>query len=193
MMIIIAVACSSHAATMGWRSGVLKAPKDAKGTYGDTNIGGSNSAAEMTIWFFSSLADAQAFVANGYSVTGTKPVTPLETRSDDSFASMGGGYGDTTTYDFTASATYYTVGYIETTITGDANPALNNTWYMYSDIGEFTIPGTGTGTLNFLSGSGFTGGTSAGTIWAGKWTAVPEPATAALVLAGLALLIRRRK
>ena len=193
MLALVAAACSAQAAAISWNSGSLKSPTAVDGsTTGGSNIGAA--AGYMTVWYFSSLANANAFVSSGYT-DGTKLFTSTvagESGLTKDTSTTGGMYSGVTANVFAASATYYTVAYVQTTTTGNAIPAMNDVWYRYSSIGTLTTQSTGNTSINYLSGLGVGGST----LWSANWTKttpVPEPATAALALAGLAMLIRRRK
>ena len=193
MLALVAAACSAQAAAISWNSGSLKSPTAVDGsTTGGSIIGAA--AGYMTVWYFSSLANANAFVSSGYT-DGTKLFTSTvagESGTTKDTSALGGAYNAVTANSFAASTTYYTVAYVQTTTTGNALPAMNDVWYRYSSVGTLTTASTGNLNVNYLTGVGV-GGSS---LWAANWTKttpVPEPATAALALAGLALLIRRRK
>jgi len=187
-MAVAALAVSSQAASIAWGSGKLTQPIDGSGTFGATNIGGS--AGYMTVWFFASEADANSFVSSGYTAGNFvgSTLAGTEGQTKDSVAGLG-AYSGTTADAFAVDTQYFTVAYVETTITGNANPVLNNTWYMYTGVGSVTTQATGNTTINFLTGAGIDGARE----WPSNWTPVPEPATGALALAGAALLLRRRR
>ena len=185
---VAAFAVSSFGASVMWGSGQLKNPVDAGGAWGTKNVG--NSAGYVVVWFFDSEANANAFVASNYSdgsllFYGTVEGTEVLTK--DSSASLG-RYTGATENVFDANEEYFTVAYAQTVISG-VSPEMDNTWYMYSGVGSFIVPGTADASLEFTTGGGFSDGARK---WPTNWTPIPEPATGALALAGIALLLRRR-
>ena len=186
---VAAFAVSSFGASVSWFSGPLTNPKNAAGETGGGAIGAS--AGFMQVWFFESLEDANAFAASDYSdMSGVfHGADGIENDTVKSLAGFG-SYTAITSDAFAGGTEYFTIAYVETTISGNETEDLNNTWYMYSDVGSFTTPETGNSNINFTTTTSDLG---AQRHWPNNWTPVPEPATGALALAGAALLLRRRR
>ena len=105
----------------------------------------------------------------GGLLTGTLNVTDLGYNNGDSFALVLSYKSEGKTY-WNISSTVNTLSGLD-----DTDPRINPT-----DWTDFAVSSTVAGETGKASGGS-------------GWTAVPEPSTAALALAGLALLLKRRK
>ena len=183
MMVVALVAVSASAASFDWGTGTTKVSFD--GTAITTTNGAmgylvllTGSSLDVSISEGIIAPSAVSTMAN--TSTGMPAVKGRITGTYDSAdVANGQNYGMFITYNdgtdtwYNFSSTVYTVSGL-----ADATSALDNAVFAF----------------DFASQSEVTDGDTitAGSGWV-KYTAVPEPASAMLALAGVAMLIRRRK
>jgi len=167
--VVFAVSCV-NAASVAWSTGAIKVPL-AGGTFG-ANVGTTTGIYLATVAFY--LDNAGELGAAIAGVTGT-----TDTTTSVATGSVLNGTG--ATYSFGNNASYWAQVVVTST---DGN------WIMTSTVARFTLPGTGNGSVNFLTGSGFN---TIANKMPTEWTAVPEPTSMALLALGVAALGLRRK
>ncbi len=173
LVAVLSMVCAASAATITWKSGTLKAP-NADGTFSNEGIESNASGVYMLV----SLDDYNKYSAMSTEelyaeYTGGK-INATETVSGQT-QWISHTYNKTTSTDFADGSTAYVVAIYTTT--------ANDTDYYITNVGYSTFSD---GTANNEGSSNL--GTSVG-----KWTAVPEPTTVALLAIGMAALGLRRK
>ncbi len=134
---------------------------------------------------------------SGSGLTDTATDREVESETDSSAIYAQGTWTDSTVNDPTTK--YVVALWDGVTTTGNRYYTfMNGTEYLTVTPGDFTESDPTSGSTSTMSGS-IANLLSAGSVtvdgktYSLSTTAVPEPSTAALALAGLALLIRRRK
>lgn len=197
LMIIAAVvmaAVCSQAATVKWASGALKAPTDATGTKGSSNV----TTAKANAYLF-------AIDATTYSSLLAADYATTSANIWDAYGKVTtAGKIDATALSSAATQTQGTASMGAMNISQTVGDAAGNVYaaviYTFSDetlgdfyianVGTYNVEGSGTYTVSAL-GTTFSG-TTASSI--GSWTAVPEPTSGLLMLLGMAgLALRRRR
>lgn len=119
--------------------------------------------------------DVTGAIMDGGSATGTSKMSKLQGQTDFEWTKYENGdvFGMLLVYQ-TADKTYFNLSSATSAISGLTD--------------EITDPAAATFSFSFA-----TADPSSSVKSGGGWTAVPEPSTAALALAGLALLIKRRR
>lgn len=159
-----------NAASVAWSTGAIKTP-GVGGVFG-ANVGTTTGIYLATVTFYLDNASALGSVIAG--VTGN-----TDTSTSSATGSVLNGTG--TTYSFGNNASYWAKAIVTST---------DGKWKMESTAARFTIGGTGNGSINFLTGSGFdTVANKMPTVW----TAVPEPTSMALLALGVAAVGLRRR
>ncbi len=180
--LVVSTLISANAGTVTWISGPLKIPNE-DGSFSDTVIG---NTASVTIYLvsaddystYSAMSSADLYNAH---TAGTIANTEKKTGASNGFINSANVTTDTT---FDKRATAYAVAIYTTT--------LNGTDYYISNVGYSSIndvdAAVGEASSYLAINSNLTNGGVAG-----KWTAVPEPTTVALLAIGMAALGLRRK
>ena len=184
MMIVALVAVSASAASFNWGTGTTKV------SFGGTAITATNGAMGYLVLLTGSSIEAS--VVEGIMQVPASVATKANTSSGlagnkgkitgkyeaDTIAN-GQNYGMFITYSdgidtwYNFSSTVYTVSGL-----ADATSSLDDAVFAF----DFTTQNEVSNGDTITAGSGWV-----------KYTAVPEPASAMLALAGVAMLIRRRK
>ena len=185
MLVVALVAVSASAATFAWGTGSTKVSFD--GTAITTSNGAIGYLVLLTGSSFDiAIEDGVGIVAPSYVNSQANTSTGLATgkgRITGKYASEsvanGQNYGMFITYN-DGTDTWYNFSSTVYTVSGLADET--------SSLGDAVFA------FDFASQSDVTDGDTitAGSGWV-KYTAVPEPASAMLALAGVAMLIRRRK
>ncbi len=191
-MALLAMVASVQAVSFSWGLGSDKVSYDGSVTTSGVNCYLVYMGESVSSWtdamFDGSLASPNAVVGEKVSSGTPAPAgPPAGTFKTEFDKSLGTQFANDTTYGLNSS-----FGMIITYTIGD------KTYYNISDD-IFNLPAgttdisTGVSTsFGFNWGSNEEGNFDSSAVGAG-WTPVPEPATAALAIAGLAMLIRRRK
>ncbi len=182
MMVVALVAVSASAAQIKWGSSQL--------FNGDTAMMSKNGYATTAYLVYLAGGnwdsfDVKAFAADTSSALGTKAVNAMGTVSNTSgnyALNAGDAIPGTTDKVVDGTSTFGIIFLSSGTGFGDTK-----TYYAQSDAYVFstTSPNYIVAEESFVASASVPKGST--------WTAVPEPASAMLALAGVAMLIRRRK
>ena len=140
----------------------------------DVTVGSSYTESQLTT-FISSTSSTEGSQISGTNARGIATAT-FKPTAEDPTTLNGNVYGMLLTF-VSEGKTYYNLSAETYKVTGIANET--------STLDKWTITA---GQQNYT-----TAAASSSVAKGGGWTAVPEPSTAALALAGLALLLKRRK
>ena len=185
---LVAAAISSQAVSFTWNSNSVKISFD-----GSTALAEAGKITAALIY----LGTDSSATVNGYDVDNGIVVQTKDTTSSGMAATKGTysqKYTKVLGTTFENNATFAAGDYFTVLLTyTDSNDVK---WYNLSST-VYQLPEDATDQTNDLKGSfnhSFSMNAKGTALSAGGgWTAVPEPSTAALALAGLALLLKRRK
>lgn len=177
------LAISSQAATINWGNSATSLIRDNAGTL-LTGAAATTAGFQIQLMYLSAgMASYPGVASVGAAVTpatmSTKTAGTLTSASD--------------TYTFNTDYTTGSEFFIRATATFGGQQYTMDVFELNSYGNTFALAAIGNaGSDAFVWAPGTYGGTGTEGA-AGKWVPVPEPATAALAIAGLAMLIRRRK
>jgi len=166
----VAMAACAQAATVAWTSGVLYTP-NADGSWSEEKAGKSAGTWSAYMTFYSDNEGVQGAV---FAPGGNTSKSGINTMNNTLSASAGAA----TPAGFTASTYYWAV--IDISYTSAAGEQT-----LTSSAVRFQTQATAATSLNMQDAGGFSS--------ADKFTAVPEPTSAMLLLLGFAGLALKRK
>ena len=196
LMIIAAVAMAavcSQAATVKWASGALKAPTNAEGAKGTSNV----TTAKANAYLFAiDAATYTSLLASDYATTSANIWDTYGKLTTEGKIDATALAGSATQTQGTASMGAMNISQTVADAAGNVYAAVIYTFtdetlgdFYIANVGTYNVEGSGTYTVSGL-GTTFSGATASNI---GGWTAVPEPTSGLLMLLGLAGLALKRK
>ena len=192
-LLLVGLAFGAQALSFDWASA-------AKISFeGSTDLATAGKITAHLIYLSTDTSATVKTETDGFTVSGTEVATAVTKSSG--LATAKGKYSGTyaqalgaTIGEGSAAKTFAVGDYFTVLLT--YTDADSVTWYNLSST-VYQVPTTADDTTTGLSGTfthSFTMNDKGTALSAGGgWTAVPEPSTAALALAGLALLLKRRQ